>query len=122
MKIRIAVASTNTPADLDHLAALVDGLEERRFDTLWLSDTPMTPAVEPLLALAIASSRTTRLKLGTNVVVPGRNPLHLAKELAHLDRLHCGVIVGRQTDEAYLALLLGVLQALESIAVDQIVI
>ena len=93
MKIRIAVASTNTPADLDHLAALVDGLEERRFDTLWLSDTPMTPAVEPLLALAIASSRTTRLKLGTNVVVPGRNPLHLAKELAHLDRLTEGRIL-----------------------------
>ncbi len=90
MKIRIAVASSNTPCDLDSLAALVDGLELRRFDTLWLSDTPLTSAVEPLLALAIASARTTRLKLGTNVVVPGRNPLLLAKELAHLDRLTGG--------------------------------
>lgn len=90
MKIRIAVASTNTPADLTSLCALVDGLEERSFDTLWLSDTPLTPAVEPLMALAIASQRTTRLKLGTNVVIPGRNPLHLAKELAHLDRLSDG--------------------------------
>lgn len=90
MKIRIAVASTNTPADRDGLAALVDGLESRGFDTLWLSDTPLTPAVEPLLALAVASARTQRLKLGTNVVIPGRNPLHLAKELAHLDRLSGG--------------------------------
>ncbi len=89
MKIRMAVASSNTPADAEGLADLVDGLEKRRFDTLWLSDTPMTPAVEPLMALAVASARTTRLKLGTNVVVPGRNPLLLAKELAHLDRL-CG--------------------------------
>lgn len=93
MKIRIAVASTNTPADRDGLAALVDGLEGRGFDTLWLSDTPMTPAVEPLIALAIASQRTERLKLGTNVVVPGRNPLLLAKELAHLDRLSGGRIL-----------------------------
>jgi len=90
MKIRVAVASTNTPADRDELAAFIDGLEARRFDTVWLSDTPMTPAVEPMLALAVASARTTRLKLGTNVVVPGRNPLHLAKELAHLDRLTGG--------------------------------
>lgn len=89
MKIRIAVASSNTPADAEGLFELVDGLEKRRFDTLWLSDTPMTPAVEPLMALAAVSARTSRLKLGTNVVVPGRNPLLLAKELAHLDRL-CG--------------------------------
>ncbi len=90
MKIRVAVASTNTPANRDQLAAFIDGLEQRRFDTVWLSDTPMTPAVEPMLALAVASARTTRLKLGTNVVIPGRNPLHLAKELAHLDRLTGG--------------------------------
>ena len=90
MKIRIAVASSNTPADLEGLCDLVDGLEKRRFDTLWLSDTPLTSAIEPLMALAIASARTTRLKLGTNVVVPGRNPLLLAKELAHLDRLTGG--------------------------------
>jgi probable F420-dependent oxidoreductase len=90
MKIRVAVASSNTPADRDEFVRFVDGLEARRFDTVWLSDTPMTPAVEPLLALAVAAGRTERLKLGTNVVVPGRNPLHLAKELAHLDRLSGG--------------------------------
>lgn len=90
MKVRVAVASLATPADRDELGAFLDGLEARGFDTLWLSDTPMTPAVEPLLALAVASARTERLKLGTNVVVPGRNPLHLAKELAHLDRLSGG--------------------------------
>ena len=90
MKIRIAVATSNVPADRDHVVQLVEGLEKRRFDTLWLSDTPLTPAVEPLLALALASAHTTRLKLGTNVVVPGRNPLLLAKELAHLDRLSGG--------------------------------
>ncbi|MFT7600678.1 MAG: putative F420-dependent oxidoreductase [Acidimicrobiales bacterium] len=93
MKIRIAVASSNTPADAEGLIDLVEGLEKRRFDTLWLSDTPMTDSVEPLMALAIASGRTTRLKLGTNVVVPGRNPLLMAKQLAHLDRLTDGRIL-----------------------------
>lgn len=90
MKIRVAVASTNTPVDPDDLDALVDGLEARRVDTLWLSDTPLSPAVQPLLALTAAAARTTRLKLGTNVVIPGRNPMLLAKELAHLDRLSRG--------------------------------
>lgn len=90
VKIRIAVATSNTPADPDGLANFIDGLEARRFDTVWLSDTPMSPVIEPKLALAMAGARTTRLKLGTNVVVAGRNPLLLAKELAHLDRLTNG--------------------------------
>ena len=90
VKIRIAVATNNTPADPDEFAQFIDGLEARRFDTVWLSDTPMSPVIEPKLALAVASARTCRLKLGTNVVVAGRNPLLLAKELAHLDRLTSG--------------------------------
>ena len=90
VKIRIALATNNTPADPDEFASFIDGLEARRFDTVWLSDTPMAPVIEPKLALAMASARTTRLKLGTNVVVAGRNPMLLAKELAHLDRLTHG--------------------------------
>ena len=86
----MAVASSNTPVDPESLEQLVDGLEARGFDTLWLSDTPLSPAVQPLLALTLAAARSTRLKLGTNVVVPGRNPLLLAKELAHLDHLTRG--------------------------------
>jgi len=90
MKVRVAVASTNTPCDADSLNQLVDGLERHGFDTLWLSDTPLTDAVEPLTALTLAAARTERLKLGTNVVIPGHNPLLLARQLAHLDRLSGG--------------------------------
>ena len=89
-KIRMAVASRNTPADRDGFIELVEGLENRGFDTLWLSDTPLTPAIEPLIALALAAGRSDRLRLGTNVVVPGHNPLLLARSLAHLDRLCSG--------------------------------
>jgi probable F420-dependent oxidoreductase len=43
------------------------------------------------VALAYAAGRTEKLKLGTSVlVVPGRNPVVLAKELASLDRLSNG--------------------------------
>ena len=90
VKIRVAVANTDAQADRDGFVELIDGLEKRRFDTVWLSDTPLTAAMDPLVALALAAGRTDRLKLGTNVVVPGHNPLLLARSLAHLDRLSRG--------------------------------
>lgn len=68
----------------------VDALEELRFDSLWLSERIGGDAPDPLVAMTYAAARTERLKLGTSVMVlPGRNPVVLAKELATLDRL-CG--------------------------------
>jgi probable F420-dependent oxidoreductase len=78
------------PFDADRLAALIDGLEERHFDTLWLSDVPLGPTVDPAIGLAFAASRTSRLKLGANVVPIGKNPMLLAKDLAQLDRVSNG--------------------------------
>ena len=66
-------------------------LERLRFDSLWLSERLTGEAPDPLVALAYAAGRTKKLKLGTSVlVVPGRNPVVLAKELASLDRLSGG--------------------------------
>src|SRR4051794_10944739 len=73
------------------LAGLVDGLERHGFDSLWLSERVTGPAVDPLVGLSFAAGRTTKLKLGTSVLVlPGRNPVVLAKELASLDVLSGG--------------------------------
>jgi probable F420-dependent oxidoreductase len=70
---------------------LVDALEDLRFDSLWLSERIGSDAPDPVVALAVAAGRTTRLKLGTSVMVlPGRNPVLVAKELATLDRLSGG--------------------------------
>jgi probable F420-dependent oxidoreductase len=70
---------------------LLDDLERLRFDSLWLSERLSGPAPDPLAALAFAAGRTTRLKLGTSVlVVPGRTPAVLATELATIDRLSGG--------------------------------
>src|SRR5260370_29846184 len=47
--------------------------------------------VDPFVALARASGATTRIKLGTGIVlVPERNPLVLAKEVSTLDHFSGG--------------------------------
>lgn len=93
VKVRIGFGlGTLTPTnDGGSFGALVDALEDLRFDSLWLSERLTGPAPDPLTALAFAAGRTRRLKLGTSVlVVPGRNPVVLAKEMASLDRLSDG--------------------------------
>lgn len=93
MKIRIGYGLgtrtvTNEP---ESFGGFVDALEELGFDSLWLSERITGEAPDPLIALAFAAARTTRLKFGMSVlVVPGRNPVVLAKELATLDRLSGG--------------------------------
>jgi probable F420-dependent oxidoreductase len=70
---------------------VVDGLEALGFDSLWLAERATGSVPDPIVALALAAGRTTRLKLGTGVLVlPGRNPVLLAKALASLDRLSDG--------------------------------
>jgi probable F420-dependent oxidoreductase len=92
MKIRIGYGlGTQTAVDQDGFGALVDDLERLRFDSLWLSERISGVALDPLVGLAYAAGRTQKLKLGTSVMVlPGRNPVLVAKELASLDRLSGG--------------------------------
>lgn len=52
---------------------------------------PDTPVPDPLIWLAFAAAAAPTLRLGTCIlIVPQRNPLVLAKELATLDRLSGG--------------------------------
>jgi probable F420-dependent oxidoreductase len=75
---------------LDDFPRLVDDLERLGFDSLWLPERMLNGPFDPLVGLAHAAARTTRLKLGAYVVVPGRNPVRLARALANLDRLSGG--------------------------------
>jgi probable F420-dependent oxidoreductase len=73
------------------LWSLVDTLEEVGYDSIWLSDSTARGAFAPLPTLAAIAARTERLKLGTNVLVlPPRNPLTLAREMATVDALSGG--------------------------------
>ena len=104
MNIGISLFSGQQPLDT---AVVAQKAEALGFDSLWMGEHPVMPVhsaspapgtsggsipdfysrlVDPFVALARASAVTTRLKLGTGVtLVPERNPLLLAKEVATLD-------------------------------------
>jgi probable F420-dependent oxidoreductase len=92
MKVRIGYGfGVRTALNDESFATVVDALERLRFDSLWLSERIGGQAPDPVVAMAYAAGRTTRLKFGMSVLVlPGRNPVVLAKELATLDRLSGG--------------------------------
>jgi alkanesulfonate monooxygenase SsuD/methylene tetrahydromethanopterin reductase-like flavin-dependent oxidoreductase (luciferase family) len=90
MKIRIGVGSGGAPPSLEALAELVTGLDELEFDSLWLSEVLTGPVFDPVVALSWAAAANPRLKLGTTMLLPGRNVLRLAKQLASLDLLSRG--------------------------------
>src|SRR5204862_4622605 len=55
---------------------------------------PETPILDPAVALAFAAAHTERIRLGTGIIIlPQRNPLVLAKELASLDVLSGGRLI-----------------------------
>jgi alkanesulfonate monooxygenase len=72
-------------------------MEQLGFDSLWVWDhillgvEPNFPIVESLTLLTAIAARTTKIKLGTGILVlPLRNPVVLAKQLACMDLLSNG--------------------------------
>ncbi len=92
MKVRIGYGlGTRTLLNDESFGEAVDALERLRFDSLWVSERISGEAPDPLVAMAFAAGRTQKLKFGMSVMVlPGRNPVLLATELASLDRLSGG--------------------------------
>lgn len=75
--------------------------EELGFASLWVTDHVVVPeeyaprfgttVFEPIVTLAFAAGVTSKVKLGTSVIIaPYRNPLILAKMMATLDQLSQG--------------------------------
>jgi probable F420-dependent oxidoreductase len=91
-------------------AVLAKRAEELGFDSFWLPEHPIMPVatvspfplggpipdfysqlIDPFVGLARASAVTQTIKLGTGIcLVPERNPLLLAKEVATLDHFSGG--------------------------------
>ena len=93
MKIRIGfgLGTSSTTTDAVRFGELVDSLERLGFDSLWLSERINGPALDPVVGMTFAIARTERLKVGASVMVlPGRNPVLLAKTMASLDQLSGG--------------------------------
>ncbi|MFT5393487.1 MAG: alkanesulfonate monooxygenase SsuD [Gammaproteobacteria bacterium] len=86
----------------EQFAAQAEFSEANGFDSFWLpenhfGDSSSVPA--PLLVLAVAAARTSRIRLGTgSYLLTIRHPMLMAEEVAVLDRLSEGRItlgVGR---------------------------
>lgn len=110
--MRLGLFNTNTGAWQSPEAArrLARHAEVLGYDSLWGGEhvvvpsprvppspmEPTTPLLDPLLSLAFLASATERILLATGIlIVPQRNPVLLAKELATLDVLSGGrLLVG----------------------------
>ena len=90
MKIRIGVGAAGASSTPETLDELVRGLDDLGFDSLWVSEVLTGPVLDPVVSLAWAAASNPRLKIGTTMLLPGRNVLRLAKQLASLDVLSRG--------------------------------
>lgn len=87
MKVRLGIGlgALRPEDDLDKVLATMEG---RGVDSLWLSEVVTAPLLDPVVAMGYVVARTRSVKVGTGVMVlPGRNPVHVAKQLASLARL-----------------------------------
>jgi probable F420-dependent oxidoreductase len=93
MKVRIGISLG--PAGLPgEFAESVDLLEQARVDSLWLPETVYGSMVDPFTGMAFALSRTSHLKAGSGIsVLPGRQPVLVAKQLATLAGLAPGRVL-----------------------------
>ena len=104
--------SVPLPAYLVDVGYMARTAEELGFESFWCAEHPFLPVksasrfpsspdgvipetyahfVDPFVALARASGTTTRIKLGTSIVlVPERHPLLMAKEVSTLDHFSGG--------------------------------
>jgi probable F420-dependent oxidoreductase len=113
MKFGLAFANIITFAERDGLVRLGQSAEAAGFESVWtvehviypegyastypydpsgkMAMTADTPLPDPLLWLAFVAAATENLRLGTGILIlPQRNPIVLAKEVATLDHLSGG--------------------------------
>ncbi len=109
--MKYGVASFTTAYSVN-IVRLAQHCEALGYESLWVPDHPVIPKqmdtpypwnpsqtlpdyyrhlIDPFVGLAAAAGATTRLRIGTAVLlVPERNPILLAKEVATLDRISGG--------------------------------
>jgi alkanesulfonate monooxygenase SsuD/methylene tetrahydromethanopterin reductase-like flavin-dependent oxidoreductase (luciferase family) len=97
MKIGITVPNNWGVEDVRDVVALGQSAEQLGFDSIWTMDHLLNigfvrdrldnkPYYHPMAILSFLAARTTRITLGTSVMVlPYHNPIELAKYSATLD-------------------------------------
>lgn len=81
----------STPTTLLDPAALAEKAEAWGYDSFWAPDLLTTPDLDPLVIMSGAAARTSRILLGTSVLIlPARPPVQLAKTALSLDAMSNG--------------------------------
>ena len=97
MKIAVTAWKFGTQGLAQELAEQGEIAESLGFDSFWLPEnhfTGPTALPAPLMLLAAVAARTSKIKLGTtSYLLPIRNPILAAEEVAVLDRLSGGRVI-----------------------------
>ncbi len=90
MKIRIGISAGGDDLGPDAMVALGQAVAGYGFDSVWLPEVLSRPGPDPLVGLAWLSGACPGLKIGTTMLLPGRNLVWLAKAIGTLDQLSSG--------------------------------
>jgi len=90
VKVRIGISGGGESLGPDAMAALGAAVAETGFDSLWLPEVLTRPGPDPLVGLAWVAGACPGLKIGTTMLLPGRNLVWLAKAVGTLDQLSGG--------------------------------
>jgi probable F420-dependent oxidoreductase len=104
MEFGICIPHYGKPLDIPKILATVRRAEDLGFDSVWVTDHILVPQtleiiyrdhmLEPLALLSHVAAMTTRVKIGTSVIIlPYRNPIVVAKMLATIDQLSAGRLI-----------------------------
>lgn len=108
MKIGLFGINFGVAGDVEAMVSIAKAAESAGLESVWTGEhvvlpdprvppspsDPQTPILDPAIALSHIAAHTTRLRLGTGIIIlPQRNPLVLAKELASLDVVSKGRLI-----------------------------
>jgi len=110
--IAIPQTFSSSPVNLQLIREFLHKAETLGYESLWVQEQIIGdyPTLEPVSLLTYAAALTSRLRLGTSVLLTVlRNPVQLAKNLSSLDqlsqgRLTVGVGIGGHVPEAIFGL------------------
>jgi probable F420-dependent oxidoreductase len=108
MKLGLFGINMNACSDPDTSLRVAQAAEAAGFESLWTGEhvvlpdpqlapsplPPQYPLLDPAVTLAFLAGHTRTIKLGTGIIIlPQRNPLVLAKELASVDVISKGRLI-----------------------------
>jgi probable F420-dependent oxidoreductase len=108
VKLGLFAVNMGASAVPEEVVVTAQAAEAAGFESLWAGEhvvlpdpqappspmAPQDPALDPFLALAWAAASTSTLRLATGIVIlPQRNPVVLAKQVATLDVLSRGRVI-----------------------------